>query len=179
MCKIKMYRHEELYLILTETLKTFLEAEKNYDFKNIAKNNNIETTVWVLIMLSLRLKELCESILSCREPYGVAILYRAFIEHLLKHTYFFIYCIKKDDEAAKEYTSVNHMAYEQLKKVQKAIWPDNLNNRIPSSEFKQTKKDANKTAKQFTFNNIADETLEQYCPVITRIRTVGYNFVAL
>ncbi len=92
MCKIKTYRREELYLILTETWKTFLEAAKNYDFKNIGKNNNIENTVWTLTMLSLRLRELCESILSCRETYGVIILYRAFIEHVLKHTYFFLYC---------------------------------------------------------------------------------------
>ena len=166
MCKIKTYRHEELYLILTEPWKTFLDAAKNYDFKNIGKNNNIENTVWILTMLSLRLRELCESILSCREPYGVVILYRAFIEHVLKHTYFFIYCIKKDDEAAKEYTSVTHIAYEQLQKVQKAIWPDNLDNRSPSSEFKRIRKDAGRTAAQFTFNKISKKTLElisEYC----------------
>jgi len=160
MCTIKTYRHEELYLILIETWEKFLEASKNYDFKNIGKNNNIENTVWVLTMLSLRLRELCESILSCRESYGVIILYRAFIEYFLKYTYFFFYCIKKGDEAAKEYTSFPHIAYDELRKVQKVIWPSDLASRSTSSEFKKTKKDAYGTAKQFSFKEISEETLK-------------------
>jgi hypothetical protein len=138
----------------------FLEASKKYDFIKISKNNNIENTVQVSIMLSIRLRELCESILSCRESYGVIVLYRAFMEHLLKHTYFFLYCIKKGDEAAKEYTSLSHITYEQLRKVQKAIWPNDLADYSSSSEFKQLKKDSDRTAAQFHFNKISEETLK-------------------
>ena len=160
MCTIKTYRHEELYLILTETWKMFLEASKKYDFNKISKNSNIENTVQVLIMLSIRLRELCESILSCRESYGVIVLYRAFMEYLLKHTYFFLYCIKKGDEAAKEYTSLTHFTYEELRKVQKAIWPNDLASFSTSNEFKQIKRDSDRTAAQFHFNKISEETLK-------------------
>jgi hypothetical protein len=138
----------------------FLEASKKYDFKKISINNNIENTVWVLTMLSIRLRELCESILSCRESYGVIVLNRAFMEYLLKHTYFFLYCIKKGDEAAKEYASLTHFTYEKIRKVQKAIWPNDLTSFSTSSEFKQIKIDSNRTAVQFHFNKISEETLK-------------------
>jgi len=159
--KIKTYRDDELYLILRETCEMFNDAQHKLNFKNIADKNNITNTVWILVMLSFRLRCLCESILSCTDYYSVAIIYRAFIEHSLKHKYIFISCIKKGDDIAKEYVSSEHMSYELLQKLQKAQWPARLIDKIMKrDEFGQFKKKAKETADKFKFNEVSTSILE-------------------
>lgn len=116
MLKIKTYRDDELYLLMKETLDMFYDAHSKLNFKKIGEKNNVTNTVWVLVMLSFRLRWLCESILSFVDYYSAVILYRACIEHFLKYMYIFVSCFSKGDDIGKEYVSEEHISDEMLTK---------------------------------------------------------------
>jgi len=160
--QVKTYRDNELYLILNETCKMFNEAQDKLDFKNIAVKNNITNTVWALVLLSFRLRWLCESILSCTEYYSVSVIYRAFIEHSVKHKYILISCIKKGDDIGKEYVSSEHMSYEMLQKFLRIQWPSSFQSPgklLKPDEFNEFKRRARETANQFKFSEVMTSIL--------------------
>lgn len=160
--KVKTYRDNELYFILNETCEMFNEAQNKLNFKNIAVKNEITNTVWALVLLSFRLRCLCESILSCTDYYSAFIIYRAFVEHSLKHNYIFMSCIKKGDEIGKEYVSVEHISYEMLQKFFKIRWPESFKPKggiLKLKEFNEFKKRARKTANKFKFSEITKSIL--------------------
>ena len=163
MLKIKTYRDDELYILMKEILDMFYDAHNKLNFKKIGEKNNITNTIWVLVMLSFRLRWLCESILSFKDYYSAAIIFRAYIEHFLKHMYIFLSCFSKGDDVAKEYVSEEHIADEMLTKFRKALWPDNLEStrKIKKpDEFRQFKKRISKTAKKFRFSEVVTSLFE-------------------
>ena len=89
--KIKTYRDEEPYRMLNEIRKLYNDAQSEYDFKKIGEQNKIFNTVWALVILSFRLGQISEAILSSKGYYAGAILYRSLIEYTLKHLYLGLY----------------------------------------------------------------------------------------
>ena len=163
MLKIKTYRDDELYILMKETLDMFYEAHNKLNFKKIGEKNNITNTVWVLVMLSFRLRWLCESILSFVDYYSAVVIFRACIEHFLKYMYIFASCFSKGDDIAKEYVSEEHISDEILTKYRKALWPDNLEStkliRKPD-KFRKFKKRTSETAKKFRFSEVVTSLFE-------------------
>ena len=152
----KTYRDEELYCILDQIRKLFNSAEKESNFKKIAEENNIHDAVWALIMLSYRINRLCGSVLSCKEYYASAIIYRSLIEHFFKRLYIFLSCVKTGDGIAKDYTSSEHMLSEMLKKIQKSQWPSPK----LAEGLENLRRDSQKTAEKFGFNEVSKSILK-------------------
>jgi hypothetical protein len=152
----KTYRDEELYGILDQIRKLFNSEEKESNFKKIAEENNIHDTVWALIMLSYRINRLCESVLSCKEYYASAIIYRSLIEHFFKRLYILLSCVETGDDIAKDYTSSEHILSEMLKRIHKAQWP------LPelAEELQKLKKKTKETAGKFLFDKVSKSILE-------------------
>jgi hypothetical protein len=87
-------------------------------------------------------------------------LYRAFIEHSVKHTYIFVSCAKNGDGVGAEYASSEHMSYELFLKLLKTQWPDSRQVvRSKSDEFKKVKRQAQETLHQFTFAEVTKSLL--------------------
>jgi hypothetical protein len=159
----RTYKNDELYCILKEVSDIYDDARKNFDFKRIGENNNIPNTIWALMLLTHRLKWLCESILSCIDFYSAAILYRAQLEHIFKYLFIFLSCLNNGDEVATEYVSANHLSGEFLKILRKKMWPDNLSssgNFSNTKEFKEFKKKADSTTNKFRFDEVAKSIFE-------------------
>ena len=154
--KIKTYRDEETYRILDEIRKLFNSAKKEFNSKKIGEQNGIVNTVCALEMLSFRLSRLCESILSEKDFYTAAIIYRALIEYSVKHKHIFMSCIKKGDDIAKEYVSPDHLSSEMLKKICKALWPPPI--KLPP-KLKELKRRVDIAAEKFKFSKVSEDML--------------------
>jgi hypothetical protein len=90
-------------------------------------------------------------------------MYRAFIEHAVKHMYIFVCCAKAGDAVGTEYVSSEHMSHEMLLKLGKSQWPDSFQpdtDRVNLGEFKELKGRAKRIAHQFTFGEMARSLLE-------------------
>jgi len=158
----KTFRDSELYLILDEASKLFFDAHGELDFKSIGVKHDISNTVWALVMLSFRLWRLCVSILACTDYYSAAIMYRALIEHFLKHQYIFICGMKEGDRIGEEYVSSEHMAHELLQKLRKSYWPDKLKSIAQDSKTRdsgQFLERAKKAARKFHYDKISRSIL--------------------
>jgi hypothetical protein len=158
----RTYKNDDLYCILKDVSDLYDDAHKNYNFKSIGEKNNISNTIWVLELLTFRLKWLCESILSCIDFYSAAILFRAQIEHSFKHIYICLSCLNNGDEIATEYVSVNHFSGEFLKRFRKKMWPDKLHSsgKFNTKEFKEFKEKAKITTNKFLFDEVSKNILE-------------------
>jgi hypothetical protein len=158
--RARTFRDDELYVMLREVYDAFNDVMARLDFRNIADRNRVSNSVWALSLLSCRLRHLCASVLSCNDQYSASILYRSFVEHLVKHTYIFVSCAKDGDGVGTEYTSSEHMSYELFLKLLKTRWPDSRQV-VPSKsdEFKKVKKQAQETLHQFTFAEVTRSLL--------------------
>lgn len=157
MCmRMRTYKDEELYRILAQIRKLFNTSYEELSFKKIAEDNKIHDTVWALTMLSYRISRLCESVLSCKEYYASAIMYRSLIEHFFKRLYIFLSCVETGDDIAKDYTSSEHILSEMLKRIQKAQWP------LPklAEELQKLKRKTEETAEKFRFDKVLKSILE-------------------
>ena len=155
--KLKTYRDEKPYLVFDEIRKIFNDTATTFDLKKIGEENKVVDTVRALIMLSIALSRLCQSVLSCGDYYTAAIIYRAMIEHFLKHIYLFKSCIKYGDAIAKEYCE-DHISSELLQKGLKALRPHTIN---PTNDFRKFKKKSDEISDKFRFSKILENIIEE------------------
>jgi hypothetical protein len=148
---MKTYKDEELYRILAQTRELFNTSHEELGFEKIAEDNKIHDTVWALTMLSYRISRLCESVLSCKEYYASAIIYRSLIEHFFKRLYILLSCVETGDDIAKDYTSSEYILSEMLKRIQKAQWPI----KKLAEELEKLKREVEKIAKKFLFSEVS------------------------
>lgn len=173
--KLKTYRDEKPYLVFEKISKIFNDTATIFDLKKIAEENKVVDTARALMMLSMRLSRLCQSILSCGDYYTATIIYRAMIEHFFKHIYLFKSSIKYGDAIAKEYCE-DHILSELLQKGFKALRPNTVK---PTEKFKKFKKKSYEIADKFKFTkileNIIEDLREDDCEKMLRSIAVQYS----
>ncbi len=154
--KVKTYRDEKPYLTLQKAWDLFLESHKKHDFKKIASENDVLESGRCVVMFSLRIHQITESILSLKDYYSSIVLYRALIEHIFKCLYICL-CSKENDLVAQDYSSVEHMTHEMFLKLKKAKLPERIDSTVSK---KAVFREACETGKKFELSKISKKLFE-------------------